>query len=261
LSTILITGAAGRIGTLLRQALADDYTVRCHDTVAPERRLAGEEWFQGDVTDAASLAAAAEGVRSIVHLAADGNPAASWEDLHRPNILGVQAVYATAVGAGVRSVVFASSHHASGGHDRDATPGVDATWAPRPCCRYGVSKIHGEALGRYHADVDGLAVTCLRIGYLSERPTDALSLRIWVSPADLVRAFRAALATGRRYGVHLISSANSRSLWNTAQSNRLLGYAPVDDAETYASLVDADRPLAPCFRPAADPTAGREAAR
>ncbi|MEV0395913.1 NAD-dependent epimerase/dehydratase family protein [Polymorphospora rubra] len=252
-STILVTGAAGRIGTLLRHAFAGRHTVRCHDTVAPAYRLAGEEWTHGDVADADRLAAAADGVDSIVHLAADADPEAPWDRLHGPNVAGVRAVYETAVRTGVRSVVFASSHHASGGYDRDRTPGVEATWPPRPCCRYGVTKVFGEALGRHHADVDGLSVTCLRIGEFAGRPTDELSLRIWVSPDDLVRAFRAALTTDQRYGVHLISSANTRSLWRTADSNRQLGYAPRDDAEAYAADVGPGGPRHPCFRRPADP--------
>jgi len=262
LSTILITGAAGRIGTLLRHAFAEGahpaagspsvaHPVRCHDAVPPARRLAGEEWTIGEVTDVDGLATAARGVRSIVHLAADGDPKAPWDRLHGPNIAGVEAVYRAAVLAGVESVVFASSHHASGGHDRDRTPGVDATWPPRPCCRYGVSKVFGEALGRYHADVHGLSVTCLRIGEFVERPHSELSLRIWVSAGDLVRAFRAALATRRRYGVHLVCSDNTRSLWQTLESNRRLGYHPEDDAEAYAADVDLTAPLLPCFQPSA----------
>jgi nucleoside-diphosphate-sugar epimerase len=245
MTTVLVTGAAGRIGTVLRHAFSGWRTVRCLDTVRPRRTLPGEEWTVGDVTDAAPLRAAADGADTIVHLAANAAPTASWAEVNGPNVDGTRVMYEVAVAAGVRSVVFASSHHASGGYDRDGVAGVEADWPPRPCCPYGVTKVLGEALGRYHADRDGLSVTCLRIGGFAERPHDALDLRIWVSPGDLTRAFTAALFPRRPFGVHLVCSANTRSRWN----GRLPGYAPRDDAEEFAAEVASVEPVLPCFRP------------
>lgn len=239
MSTVLITGAAGRIGTALRHAFAGRHRVLCHDRAAAPP-LPGEEWTVGDIADFSCD----PGVDTIVHLAANASPTASWPEVMRPNVDGTRAVFAAAVAAGVPAVVFASSHHASGGYDRDAVDGVEAEWPARPCCAYGVTKVFGEALGRFHAERDGLAVTCLRIGGFADRPTDELGLRIWLSPGDLTRAFTAALFPRAPFGVHYVCSANTRSSW----AAQLPGYAPRDDAEVFAADVLGVKAELPCFR-------------
>ncbi|GAB7036603.1 NAD(P)-dependent oxidoreductase [Catenuloplanes niger JCM 9533] len=249
---MLVTGAAGTIGTLLRRAWAGTHVLHCHDVAAPTVTLPGETWSRGDVT----ALTVPPGVDVVVHLAANARPGVAWEELRHPNVDGTRHVFAASVAAGVRTVVFASSHHAGGGYDRDRTPGVSARWPVRPCCFYGVTKTLGESFGRYHADRDGLTVTCLRLGDVDVRPHDELALRIWLSHPDLVRAFDAALTRAPGFGTFLVSSRNSRSRWDVTEDNRLLGYAPRDDAEDYTDLVGDAVSQQDCFRgPVANPHA------
>ena len=52
---------------------------------------------------------------------------------------------------------------------------------------YGVTKVFGEALGRYLAYERPMSVICLRMGWVLHRPHNELALRLWLSPDDLRR--------------------------------------------------------------------------
>jgi uronate dehydrogenase len=143
-------------------------------------------------------------------------------------------VFDAARRAGMRRVVYASSAHATGFYPVDAR--LAGGEPPRPDGLYGVTKAYGEALARMYFDRFGLEAICLRIGTFTERPTDALQLATWLSPADAVRLFRACL-TARDVGFLTVygASANTRSWWDLEPARRRLGYEPRDDAERYAA--------------------------
>lgn len=234
MTTILLTGAAGRIGRALGERLpALGWDVRCFDRTP----LPGG--IVGDLTSAADLDAAVAGVDAVVHLA--GQPTeAPWPVIRAANVDGLVQLYEAVRRAGVRRVVYASSNHAVG-----FTPLSDgqlpADLPPRPDTLYGVSKVFGEALGRYYADRYGLQVACLRIGTFAERPEHIRSLETWLSPADCARLVDACLrAPDLDYALVWGISANTRRRWSLA-AGQALGYEPQDDAEVYAgSLSDAE---------------------
>lgn len=232
--TILLTGAAGRIGTALRARLPElGWDVRGFD------RTPIPAGVVGDITSADDLDAALAGVSAVVHLA--GVPTeAPWPQLRDANIDGLVAVFEAARRAGVERVVYASSIHAVG--FAPVTPDLSPDTPPRPDTLYGVSKVFGEALGRYYADRYGLRVACVRIGTFDDRPSDARTLPSWLSPGDCARLVDACLRSAElRYAIVWGISANTRRRWNL-DSAYALGYRPQDDAERYAASLPAPEP-------------------
>jgi uronate dehydrogenase len=227
-STVLLTGAAGSIGSALRERLpALGWTVRAFDREPVDGEPAR------DVTSAADLDAAAPGVDAIVHLA--GIPTeAPWPVIREANIEGTFAVFEAARRHGIRRVVYASSNHAAGFTPLPADGALASDTPPRPDTLYGVSKAFGEALGRYYVDRYGLQVACLRIGTFGPTPPDRRALSTWLSPDDCARLVDSCLrAPALNYAVLWGISANTRRTWSLAEAERL-GYRPQDDAEAYA---------------------------
>jgi uronate dehydrogenase len=227
--TVLLTGAAGRVGTMLRERLPGyGWPLRLFDRVPVEGGLVG------DLTDPVDLDRAVSGADAIVHLA--GQPTeAPWSQIRHSNIDGLFHLFEAARRHGVGRVVFASSNHAVG---FTAAVGELAADAPaRPDTLYGVSKIFGESLGRYYADRYGIKVAALRIGTCDWRPRDERALSTWLSPDDCARLVDAALRTEVDYCLVWGVSANTRRWWSLEEGRRI-GYEPVDDAEDYAATLD-----------------------
>lgn len=238
MTTVLVTGAAGKVAAMLRPGLAG-VGVRAVDT----REVTGwdgAETRTGDLADPDFTAAAVDGVDAVVHLAANPRPGASWAELRRPNADAVVTLLDAAWAAGVRKVVLASSVHAMGGYVAEGLPEgtlVDPGWPTRPCCTYGATKVFAEAYARTVADGGELSVLCLRLGGVVPRPTDTGNLLGWLAPEDLRRLVRAALAADIRYGCYFGVSANTRGVFDHANAAAELGYRPELDSEAYADDV------------------------
>ena len=88
------------------------------------------------------------GVDTVVHLAANTDEHASWDDLIGPNLDVLANVFHAAALAGVERVVFASSNHVMGERrtSDDEPIGVDSN--PMPDGPYAVTKLVGERLGQ-----------------------------------------------------------------------------------------------------------------
>lgn len=230
---VLITGAAGGMGTLLRPRLArPDRVLRLLD-VAPVPPGDDVEVITASVTDPSAMAAACADVDVVIHLGGHSREA-PWADTLAVNINGTYNVLEAARHAGVRLVVFASSNHAVGFHPATSAPDY---LFPRPDTYYGVSKVTGEALGSMYHDRYGLNVLCVRIGTCIERPLTERHLSTWLSPADCVRLLEAAIALPA-LGFRVVwgASANTRGVYSLAEA-RALGYDPQDDSESFAADV------------------------
>jgi uronate dehydrogenase len=232
MTTVLVTGAAGRVGRFLRASLPElGWQLRCTDVAAADGVQAA------DVTSARALDEVVPGTDAIVHLAAQPVEA-PWTVIREANLEGCYQVFEAARRHGVRRVVYASSNHAVGLTPNE--PDLPAGTPPRPDTLYGVSKVFGEALGRYYAERYGIRVACLRIGTCAETPPNVRALATWLSPGDCARLVDACLrSSDLDYAIVWGVSANTRRTWSLAEANRL-GFVPQDDAEEFAgALADA----------------------
>jgi uronate dehydrogenase len=233
---ILVTGAAGRVGSMLRPRLArPGRTLRLLD-IAPLTAGPGEEAVRASVTDLDAMTEACRNATAVVHLG--GVPGeAPWQEIREVNIDGTYAVFEAARRAGVGRVVYASSNHAVGFSPRADFPVPDYAF-PAPDTYYGMSKVAGEALASLYHSRYGMDAICIRILTCAERPMNVRALSTWLSPDDAGRLFEACLsAPGPGFRVVFGVSANTRGGWVSLDEARALGYEPRDDAEAYAAEV------------------------
>jgi uronate dehydrogenase len=234
---ILLTGAAGGIGLVVREGLKDQYDLlRCLDIAPQNAAQVGEEIVQCDLRDIAALEQAMDGIDCVIHLA--GVPVEdTWEKILPANIEGCYNAYDTASRMGVKRFIFASSNHAIGYHRRPKF--IDNTVVPRPDSRYGVSKVFGEAVGRLYADKHGMQVACLRIGSfrLVNKPQDFRQLNTWISHRDMVHLIQCCVDhAGFHFEVLYGVSNNLRNRWDNSNVAHM-GYQPQDNAEDYLQEV------------------------
>jgi uronate dehydrogenase len=236
---LLITGAAGKIGSVLRSGLGDvAERVRLVDREPLSSEREGEEVMTLDLARFEAALEATAGVEAVVHLAAIPDED-RFERILNCNIVATYNLFEAARHHGARRVVFASTNHVTGMYPVDARVGPRDP--PRPDTLYGVSKVFGESLGRLYADKHGLEVVCLRIGSFGERPSHRRDLHTWLSHRDAIQLFeRSLLAAGIGFMIVYGVSANQRSLWENPDAKKL-GFLPVDDAEQFhAELPDSN---------------------
>jgi nucleoside-diphosphate-sugar epimerase len=106
----VITGAAGSIGTAISDPLSKRW-----DLVATDVRQAGGV-VRLDLTDASACREVFGGAHAVVHLTANPDPEASWEELLPANLVAVHEVATAAAAVGVSRLVLASSLHAVSGY-------------------------------------------------------------------------------------------------------------------------------------------------
>ncbi|MET8731127.1 NAD(P)-dependent oxidoreductase [Streptomyces parvus] len=232
--TVLLTGAAGGLGTLMRGLLpAYGYDLRLFDLVPIEDE---PQAVTADLNDRKALREAVRGVDAIIHLAGISLES-TFDKILRANIEGTYHLYEAAREEGVRRIVAASSNHAVGHTPRPLAgdPAIPSDAPHRPDTFYGLSKCFGEDLAQLYWDKHGVETVSVRIGSCFPEPTSVRMLSLWMSPADGARLFHAALtAVDVGHTVVHGSSANTR-LWWDLTSARALGYAPQDDSEPYAA--------------------------
>ncbi|MFI5767015.1 NAD-dependent epimerase/dehydratase family protein [Streptomyces sp. NPDC051658] len=238
--TVLLTGAAGGLGTLMRGLLpAYGYALRLFDVVPVE----GEpDAITADLGDREALREAVRGVDAIIHLAGISLEA-SFDKILRANIEGTYNLYEAARDEGVRRIVFASSNHVVGYTPRPlpGDPLIPIGAPRRPDTFYGLSKSFGEDLAQLYWDRHGMETVSVRIGSCFPEPTSVRMLSVWMSPADGARLFHAALtAEDVRHTVVHGSSDNTRLWWDLTTA-RSLGYEPRDDSEPYAARLIAEQ--------------------
>jgi NAD+ dependent glucose-6-phosphate dehydrogenase len=243
---VLLTGAAGRIGTAFREAYGARYRFRLADLrtdALADTPGADHEVVRLDVSEADACREACAGIDTVIHLAADPSPEADWESSLLPNnIQGVLNVFRAASEANCRRVVFASSVHAVGGLQDGEAIADDAP--PRPVNLYGASKAFGEAVAATYSAA-GLSGIAIRIGaydapWFHERG-DATAAMAYVSARDLNDLLVRCIETEAiPYAVVAGISDNARKRFDLKQTRRLLGYAPRDDGFKVLGLDEGD---------------------
>lgn len=235
---VLITGAAGIVGTLMRPRLARQGRVlRLLDLNAVAPAADGEqvEIVTGSVTDPDAMRAACRGVDAVVHLGGQSREA-SWDEIMDVNVHGTHTVLEAARAEGVGRIILASSNHAVGfrTNAEAGEDGVSADTTARPDTYYGFSKAAIEALGALYHDRFGIDVICVRIGSCFPAPPGVRGLTTWLSPDDGGRLFEACLSAPKPgYRVIWGVSDNTRRVYSLREAQEL-GYVSKDNAEVAA---------------------------
>ena len=232
MKTILITGAAGDVGTHLRRELARRYVLRVSDLRTVKKINKEEKFVRADISKFADALRITKGVDAIVHLGGY-SVEGPWEGILKANIIGCYNVFEAARRNGVKRILFPTSNHATGFYRRDQT--IDHRVYPRPDSRYGVSKVFGEALASLYADKYGMEMFCMRIGNVNPMPIDKRRLSILFTPRDLAQLVTIGIEhPAIRFEIVYGVSDNRRSWYDNTNAYRL-GYKPQDDSEVFAA--------------------------
>lgn len=242
---LLITGAAGGLGSEMRKRLAHmAETLRLSDMADMGEAAANEEIVQCDLADKAAVDALVEGCDGIVHFGGK-SVEGTWDVVRDSNIEGVVNLYEAARKHGQPRIVFASSNHAIGFYKQNER--IDNTVYPRPDGLYGVSKVFGEALASMYHDKFGQETAIVRIGSSFPEPRDHRMLSTWLSYGDFVRLIERVFDVPR-LGCPIIygASDNSAGWWDNSNV-AWLGWRPEDNSEAFRARLDAEQ-----ARPAGD---------
>ena len=242
LGKIVLTGAAGRLGSYLREPLSQmaDHLVSTDIEDDIGKLYDGETYIKADLADMSQIATVMDGAEMVAHFGAivDEKP---FEELWGPNFVGSYNVWEAAWKAGARRIVYASSIHAVGMYPKTERVGIDAVH--RPDTFYGLAKCFSEDLGRMYFEKRGLESVHLRILSCAQ-VNNARALGTWLSYDDLIQLVTRAIDTPVTgfsivYGV----SDNDRApVDNTGAGH--LGYKPKDNAEQFAQAILAETPPA-----------------
>lgn len=238
LKKLVLTGAAGRLGSYLREPLsrlADEFvSTDIVDDIGT--RLANEAYIKADLASLDDMMGVLKGADMVVHFGAIGDEA-PFDAILEANIKGAYNVWEAAYQNGVRRVVYASSIHAVGMHPKTDFIGTDA--AHRPDSFYGLAKCFAEDLGSLYWDKRGVESVCMRI-LSAAQVNNPRALGSWLSYDDLIHLVERAIdtpVTGHTiiYGV----SDNDRAPVDNHRAH-FLGYRPKDNAEEFAAAVLAE---------------------
>ncbi|MEO6436827.1 MAG: NAD(P)-dependent oxidoreductase [Tepidisphaeraceae bacterium] len=233
---VLVTGAAGNIGSYFARHSSKRYDlrlmVRDADADAEKIKALGEV-VVADLSDLERLKEVCRDIDTVLHLAGDPNPSATWESLLEANIAGTYHVFVAAKWAGARRVIYASSIHAVSGYPADVQ--VKTSEPVNPGDLYGVSKCFGEALARYMAEKEGVSAICLRIGAF--QPPEAAKqaegvgmLDAWISQRDLNQLIEKCIdAQNLKFAIFHALSDNRFKRLDISDARALVGYRPQDD--------------------------------
>ncbi|UCC17259.1 MAG: NAD(P)-dependent oxidoreductase [Dehalococcoidales bacterium] len=246
---ITITGLSGNIGHILYAGLKSKWEISGVDII----ESAELPVTLVDINDYNSIGDAFNEAYAVIHLAANAYAGADWENIIGPNIIGTQNVFRAARESGVKKIIFASSNHVTGLYEKDEPylsivtgkyenldpadiPQIDHKTPVRPDGYYGVSKVFGEALGRYYSEKYKIQVFCIRLGSVSlkNRPFDVRQYATLLMHSDLVKLVDKCLKNNTvRYAIFYGVSNNTWKFWDTSHIKDCLGWGPEENAEKF----------------------------
>jgi uronate dehydrogenase len=239
---LLLTGAAGALGKVLRESLKPHVrTMRLSDKATMDPARNNEEVVPCDLADKKAVDDLVRGCDAIVHLGGV-SVEKSFEDIIDGNIRGIFHIYEGARRHGCKRVVFASSNHVIGFHQQGEM--LDANSPRRPDGYYGLSKSYGEDLSRFYFDRYGIETACIRIGSSFPEPKDRRMLTTWLSYADLTELIRCCLYAPKLGHTIVYGASNNRDKWWDNRLASHLGFVPKDSSEPFRAKVEQQPPLA-----------------
>jgi uronate dehydrogenase len=229
---VLVTGSAGAVGRPTCAELA-----RCgHHVRGFDRRPTPDvlDAVVGELGEGEAVARAAEGMDTIIHLAAIPDDT-SFADLAGPNVMGLFHVMDAARRAGAVRVILASSVQvASGVKDRQAQRTTSDVF---PTNHYALTKAWAEQMGEMYARCFGRSVLAVRIGWVVRHPETDLCKRsrhakvpVYLSDRDAGRFFvRAVEAKDIGFAVVYAVGRGGLDRFDMEPARRLLGFEPEDE--------------------------------
>jgi len=237
-----ITGAAGVIGTALREGLAGKYELKLYDIKDMKEPLEGE-FIKVDFAKREELSGIFNGLDALIHLAGNPNPGAPPKITIRNNFAATSYIFEEARLAGVKKIVYASSNFYHEGSIMEAMTGgqkvtISLDTPPTPQCWYARSKVFGENVGRHYSHLD-IQFIALRIGWTV--PEDSPVRRkgpymqaMFCSKRDLVQAFDKALEVDVDFMPAFVISDNDEKIFDMRETKVRLGFEPQDNSENYS---------------------------
>ena len=236
-----ITGAAGNIGTTLKEGLCAEYALTLYDIRETGQPKNGK-FVKVDCGDQKGLAGVFDGLDALIHLAGNPRPDALPSATLRNNFVATSYVFEEARKAGVKRIVFASSNFYHQGSIMEALEGksrrlITLDTPPTPRCLYADSKVFAENVGRHLVHL-GMQFVALRIGWTvpedNPEPYAGDYMRaVFCSKRDLTEAFRRALEVKTDFMAAFAVSNNSRGVFDLGETKKKLGFVPQDNAENY----------------------------
>ncbi|WP_439878454.1 NAD-dependent epimerase/dehydratase family protein [Pseudomonas prosekii] len=235
---LLLTGAAGGLGKVLRETLRPYANViRLSDIVEiTPASDSSEEVVTCDLADKQPVHQLVEGVDAILHFGGVSTEHA-FEDILGANICGVFHIYEAARRHGVKRVIFASSNHVIGFYKQDEV--INAHSPRRPDSYYGLSKSYGEDVASFYFDRYGIETVSIRIGSSFPEPQNRRMMSTWLSFGDLTQLLERALYAPNVGHTIVYGVSDNKNVW---WDNRLaagLGYVPQDSSEVFRDKVEA----------------------
>jgi len=251
-----ITGAGGKIGTVLSEDLAEEFDFTLFDNQWDSKQPPPKNLKMVDVdfSRADEVEGVFEGLDVVIHLAASSHHDSSWEKVLPNNIIATKHVFDEALRAKVGRIVFASSNHVQMGYAMVDTPVSLSPFylhhrgyirlddPPAPDSYYGISKLFGEELGWYYSKKFGIRFIALRIG--ATGPNDDLESTkgtefeeyvraMFLSRQDCAEAFRRAIEVDADFLIAYAISDNDRRLFDMKESMEKLQFYPRDNSEDF----------------------------
>lgn len=244
LNRLLLTGAAGGLGRVLRERLVPFTKVlRLSDLgTLGEARGPHEELHPCDLANKQAVDALAAGCDAIVHMGGV-SVERPFEEVLEANIKGIFHVYEAARRHGVRRVVFASSNHVIGFYKQ--TEPLDAHSARRPDGYYGLSKSFGEDMAQFYFDRYGIETVSIRIGSSFPEPLNRRMMSTWLSYDDLTDLIGKSLFTPDIGHLVVYGASANLDVWWDNHAAAKLNWQPKDSSEVFRSKVEAQPPVLP----------------
>jgi nucleoside-diphosphate-sugar epimerase len=244
---VLITGAAGRIGSFITAQWTDRYDLVLTDVREPQSTH-GFPFHQVNLSDFDAVRPLCDGVDTVVHLGADPSMEAPWESLLPNNLIATYHVFESAHQAGARRVIFASSVNAVFGYPPDIQVKLDMPI--RPINLYGATKVWGEGVASSYACSTNLSCISLRFGWVVDKDNPSILpdhryLDIAFTYEDLTNLVQGAIDApdDLKLGVFHGVSNNQWKRLDITESVRQLGYNPQHDSFAIARA-NAEKALA-----------------
>lgn len=238
---VLVTGAAGIIGTVFWKSRHGEFSLRLADLHTGKLAEAPCPSMQLDVADYAACLAACADIDAVLHLAGVPHAGADFDtQLLQPNIIGTHHIFRAAQAQGVKRVVFASSAQAIEGYPLDAQ--VHEHMLARPANMYGASKAFGEGVASAFAHQHGMTAIAVRIANVAHfapgQQHSARDIAAFISERDVVQLLARCIAADVPPGYHVVHgvSDNRYKRLSIEATRRLVGYAPQDDGFSLLGL-------------------------